>query len=93
MCTLHNDATLVCVTALRVGGFTLVHALVVEGEIWQNQSGTLGTGASLGRHQTVHLPPSQFRDWAVKRKAEGEEQKETAAVSDTEQESDDVVKV
>lgn len=93
MCTLHDDATLVCVAALRVGGFTLVHTLFIEGEIWQDQSGTLGTGAGLGRHQTVHLPPSQFRDRAVKRKAEGEERKEAEAVSDTEQDSDDVVKV
>lgn len=93
MCTLHDDASLVCVAALRVEGFTLVHTLLIEGEIWQDQSGTLGTGAGLGRHQTVHLPPSQFRDRAVKRKAEGEERKEAEAVSDTEQDSDDVVKV
>ncbi|XP_035517560.1 contactin-2 [Morone saxatilis] len=51
-------------------GFTLVNTLVIEGEFWQVEGGALCTGARLGRHQTVHLPPSQFWDWTMRQNIE-----------------------
>ncbi|TNN88236.1 hypothetical protein EYF80_001452 [Liparis tanakae] len=50
-----------------LGGFTFVNTLVIEGEFWQDEGGGLGTQARFGRHQTVHLPPSQFWDWTMRR--------------------------
>lgn len=63
--TLHTDASLVCVTSFRVVGFTFVNTLIVKGEERQGEGGALSSGARLGRHQSVHLPPPQFRNWTV----------------------------
>lgn len=64
--TLHNNASLVSVTSFWVVGLTLVHTLIVKGEILQDESGALCRRASLRRHQSINLPPSQFWNWAVK---------------------------
>lgn len=75
--TLHTDASLVHVPSFGVVRFTLVNTLVVEREFWQNERGTLGTGTSLGWHQTVHLPPSEFWDRTMKNKNIREQCEET----------------
>lgn len=69
--TLNDDASLVAVDALRVGGFALVNALVVEGQVRQDEGRTFSAGTHFGRHQSVHLPPTQGRDGTDRQTEEG----------------------